>query len=93
MGHVSGYAFEVHSSGGRTQLEPFVDQLRASPLFINVSLTNVQVGTMATKAGERFELDFGGIAAPRDARAVAVADASGSAASGGGDVGVAGGSP
>ncbi len=76
LGHVSGYAFETQSSGGRTQLEPFVDQLRASPLFMNVSLTNVQVGTMAAKSGERFELDFGGVAAPRDGRTtVGVADA------------------
>ena len=73
LGHVSGYAFEMHASGGRTQLEPFVDQLRASPLFANVSLTNVQVSSMTNKAGERFELDFGGVAAPRDARAVALA--------------------
>jgi Tfp pilus assembly protein PilN len=49
---------------GRTELEPFIEAIKASPLFSNAVLKNVEVGTPGGRAGQRFEATFDVLLAP-----------------------------
>ncbi|MCI0363376.1 MAG: hypothetical protein L0Y44_07770 [Phycisphaerales bacterium] len=77
-GHVAGYALGTQTSGSRTQLEPFIEQLRHSPLFEKVVLANVQAGVLGDMPGQRFEANFIGVSTPRHAPAIAAAGSKGS---------------
>jgi Fimbrial assembly protein (PilN) len=61
-GTISGYALDDAGSG--KSLEPFIKQLRNSPLFEEVVLVNVQLSTLGDKSGQRFEARFTGVAVP-----------------------------
>jgi Tfp pilus assembly protein PilN len=78
-GHIAGYALATQASGSRTQLEPFIEQLRHSPLFEKVVLTNVQAGVLGEMPGQRFEANFTGVSTPRHAPALAAAGSTGGA--------------
>ncbi|MHC5006217.1 MAG: PilN domain-containing protein [Planctomycetota bacterium] len=49
---------------GRTELNPFIEALQASPIFANAELKNVDVGTAGDGTGQRFEATFDIILAP-----------------------------
>jgi Tfp pilus assembly protein PilN len=65
------YGRAGHADGqGHTELEPFIEALKDSPLFVNAVLKNVEVGTAGDRSGQRFEATFDVIMAP-DAAALA----------------------
>jgi Tfp pilus assembly PilM family ATPase/Tfp pilus assembly protein PilN len=49
---------------GRTELESFIEAIKASPLFGNAVLKNVEVGTAGGRSGQRFEATFDVLLAP-----------------------------
>jgi Tfp pilus assembly PilM family ATPase/Tfp pilus assembly protein PilN len=52
---LSGFAFDDSQDADRSeQLEQLIAQLRASPLFTDVNLGAVQVGTLGNRVGQRF---------------------------------------
>ena len=66
-GTINGYALDEGGAG--KSLEPFIKQLRGSPLFEDVVLVNVQLSSLGERKGQRFEARFTGIAAPKAAGA------------------------
>jgi hypothetical protein len=64
MGTVSGYAFQGEDEGKKTDLQPFVQRLRESPLFEDIVLGNVAMGSIGTLNGQRFEATFTAVAVP-----------------------------
>ncbi|MHC4209519.1 MAG: PilN domain-containing protein [Planctomycetota bacterium] len=65
------YGRAAHADGqARTELEPFIEALKNSPLFVNAVLKNVEVGSAGDRSGQRFEATFDVIMAP-DAAALA----------------------
>ncbi len=63
-GTVSGLARAGREQRSNAPLEAFIDQLRTSPLFENVTLTNVQAGGRDTTTSQTFEARFTTIAVP-----------------------------
>jgi Tfp pilus assembly PilM family ATPase len=67
-GQVSGYVFvDQTSMSGDQEISALVDAFRASPLFANVSLGNVQTGSPSEVAGRRFHVNFTLVSTPSDA--------------------------
>jgi hypothetical protein len=71
VGSLGGFAFHDAARPGRTALEPFIDRLRASPLFGEIVLSNVQTGVLADRPGEQFAVSFRGLLTPTEPAAVA----------------------
>jgi len=69
MGTVTGYAFQRDGETARTDLEAFVQRLRESPLFEDVVLGNVAVGSIGSLKGQRFEATFAAVAVPAEKEA------------------------
>lgn len=69
IGMINGVAFEDPNAPGHTDLETFIDALRGSALFTNVSLANIQSSLWQDRAGQRFEASFEVVAVPRIAGA------------------------
>ncbi|MEM7229574.1 MAG: hypothetical protein AAF432_12255 [Planctomycetota bacterium] len=57
-GQVTGYCMhaDTQDAAAPIALEPFVDRLRQSPLFENVTLGSVQAGNWGSRDAQRFEL-------------------------------------
>ncbi len=72
-----GRAIQVDAETGRTEVERFVKALKASPLFDEVNLRNVERSLFEGRFGERFDASFQAILAP-DPRAVEIASGEGS---------------
>jgi Tfp pilus assembly PilM family ATPase len=70
MGMIGGYAFEERGTNSRPPLESYINQLRESPLFENVFLTNVQMSSLGDHQGKRFEANISGVPAPRQPKVV-----------------------
>jgi Tfp pilus assembly PilM family ATPase/Tfp pilus assembly protein PilN len=77
-GRLYGHAALVGGTG-RTELEPFIEAIKASPLFANAVLRNVEVNRAGGQSGQRFEATFQVIPVPD------LADAPDLAAGGGGE--------
>jgi hypothetical protein len=58
-----GRAAQVDEAG-HTELEPFIEALKGSPLFANAVLRNVEVGRVGAEQGQRFEATFQVVLAP-----------------------------
>ena len=76
VGRIYGHAFENPGSPGRTQLEPFVEKLKSSPLFDDVVLADVQAGNVQHANSQKFEVSLTGIGIPRKLLHQSVASAS-----------------
>jgi Tfp pilus assembly PilM family ATPase len=76
---LAGCASDAKSSGPRTQLEPFVEGLKASPLFQEVVLSNVQIAPSGQAAGQQFEITLVAVAVPRGGSTSSLASAEGGA--------------
>ena len=57
-GRISGRAVPIEISTNRTELEPFIDLLKSSPLFENIVLSNVEVSPGGPSSGLRFDASF-----------------------------------
>lgn len=76
-GTLTGFAFPSRTNGDRTDLEPFIEALRASPLFAGVKLGNVQMDASGRGEGQRFTASFVTVPAARrsgEVNQVATAD-------------------
>lgn len=62
-----GRADEVDETQGRTELEPYIDAIKSSPIFRNAILRNVEVGSTGGSASQRFEATFEIVLAPNAA--------------------------
>ncbi|MDY7107209.1 MAG: hypothetical protein SYC29_01095 [Planctomycetota bacterium] len=71
MGTLTGYAFRGEGEGKKTELQPFVQRLRESPLFEDIVLGNVTMGSIGTLQGQRFEATFTAVAVPADGKEAA----------------------
>jgi hypothetical protein len=58
-----GQAAQIAGTG-RTELEPFIEAIKNSPLFDNAVLRNVEVGRVGAQEGQRFEATFQVVLAP-----------------------------
>ncbi len=63
-GIISGYAFLNSAETSHAELERFMEKLHGSPLFEQVSLGTVQLGSIGEETGQRFEVTFTGAALP-----------------------------
>ena len=61
-GRISGRAAPI--GGTKTELEPFIEALKGSPLFENVVLRNVQVDSLGPTSGQRFDVGFEAVPVP-----------------------------
>ena len=61
-GHISGQAIRLRD---QTELEFFIEALKKSPLFDQVKLGTVRVGSFGGAIGERFDASFVTIPAPQ----------------------------
>ena len=61
-GRISGRAKPI--GGTKTELEPFIEALKGSPLFENVVLRNVQVDSLGPTSGQRFDVGFDAVTVP-----------------------------
>lgn len=59
-----GRALQANDGSGKTDVEPFIDALKGSPLFRNPTLRNVERVVFPDGLGERFEASFDAILAP-----------------------------
>jgi Tfp pilus assembly protein PilN len=66
LGAVTGCA--VADNDGANDLEAFMDALRGSPLFAEISLKNVHSGSLGALRGQRFEATFEVVGVPRGER-------------------------
>jgi hypothetical protein len=64
MGTLTGYAFQCEGEAKRTDLQTFVKRLRESPLYEDIVLGNVAMGSIGTLEGQRFEATFTAAAVP-----------------------------
>jgi Tfp pilus assembly protein PilN len=55
---VSGCALDVDGDESRNDLEKFIDSLRQSPLFRDVTLGHVSRGGLGSRMGQRFDASF-----------------------------------
>ena len=77
MGTLTGYAFPGEGEAKKTDLQTFVKRLRESPLFEDIVLGNVTVGSIGALEGQRFEATFTAVAVPEgehDGAPIAAAD-------------------
>lgn len=74
---LTGCAFDAGGGGSRTQLAPFVESLKASPLFSDVVLSNVQAAPGGQLPGQQFEITLVAVGVPRGVSASHVASAEG----------------
>lgn len=58
VGRAGGLAAPVAARKGHTELEPFVEALKGSPLLENVILRSVEVREAESQPGQRFEVEF-----------------------------------
>lgn len=65
VGRLTGHAVDHNDVAGRTQIEPFVHNLKSSPLFDDVTLSNVQAGTVNGTTGHQFVITLAGVTVPR----------------------------
>lgn len=64
VARIYGRASQVNAAG-QTELEPFIEALKASPIFLNAELKNVEVTSgQGGMAGQRFEATFAALLAP-----------------------------
>jgi Tfp pilus assembly protein PilN len=61
---IYGRALQLDAENSRTEVEVFVEALKASPLFEKVNLRNVERSLFEGKVGERFDASFQAILAP-----------------------------
>jgi Tfp pilus assembly PilM family ATPase/Tfp pilus assembly protein PilN len=66
IGAIDGCAFVDDSTGRLTRLEAFIDSLRESALFEDVSLNNVHMATVQNRNAQSFEVTVVGVPAPVD---------------------------
>ena len=59
-----GRAIQIDQKTGQTEVERFIAALKASPLFQDASLRNVERRFFVEGSGERFEASFEAVAAP-----------------------------
>lgn len=64
VGQVNGYVFNSVDRSDQASLERYIDDLRRSPLFEDVNLGNVQIGSVAGQDGRRFEAKLIAVPAP-----------------------------
>ena len=64
VGQVNGYVFQSAGASDEASLERYIDDLRGSPLFEQVHLGNVQMGSVAGQDGRRFEAQLVAVDAP-----------------------------
>lgn len=64
VGNVNGYVFNSANRSDQVSLERYIEDLRESPLFEDVNLGNVQIGSVAGQEGRRFEAQVVAIPAP-----------------------------
>ncbi len=63
-----GRALQVATKTGKaTELEPYIESLKGSPLIQTAELRNVEVGLLGPSEGQRFEASFTLILAPDEA--------------------------
>ena len=77
IGDVSGHAGEADPATGQTELEPFNEALKSSPLLDDVRLTSVQLDSSGPTKGQRFQLNVLAVAAPGSAQLHKIAAAEG----------------
>ena len=71
-----GRAIQVDAENSRTEVEEFVEALKASPMFEAVDLRNVERSLFEGKIGERFDASFQAILVP-NLRTVEIASGQG----------------
>jgi Tfp pilus assembly protein PilN len=76
-GRISGRASPIPGAGTQTELEPFVEALKNSPLIENVVLRNVQVSSLGPTSGQRFDAAFDAVETPETSELDAVATGDG----------------
>lgn len=79
VGRLTGHAIDGNGGAGRLHIEPFVEQLKNSPLFENVMLSNVQSTTTNSMQGHQFVVTMIGVPVPRAGTVPTMTAASGGA--------------
>ncbi len=64
MVRLHGRAIEINTANGQTEVGTFITALRASSLFRDAGLRDVERGSFAEGNGERFEASFEAVLAP-----------------------------